>query len=1134
MTKRSKILLNLFVIVFCFWATTIYAAPWPGPGQIKKGAVTHQELLSLCLDRMALWIRACEEYMGWNEAAGKWGGIKSGQTVNAPLGINTDGKWYMQLFLAADGTDEQIAMCGVPRDTLLARVQRAVDGGKVYSNIRNALQLVKNGTWNNYPATIATALSAAATRVPPWPAVEHDTVYLGFDDCMDYFCTARCVTGLAVPQDFADPRIIAGKPIKEWLRTWDRSRGQLARNPVPAPSYAPDFTGDHHGFVNVFYSNFGIWRDFYEGFTWNIMANPSAFNAADVSPYGHHTDIAYRDMKISSGDGVLGHPHGGEYGVHFNHTMAYAASVFKDPLAHAFLARGVYGMRALPSYGWNNRIRHSLLNMGDASIEQRLTEFYEAYLMLRFCGEPDTVISYSEASRRLHGTFRSRHHGYGSHRTPDKVVVHSWTSTTRTSYGIPASYNAPVHPYPWDRWRDTSRSAKALANGSYNGGRSSEGRVTLITPDNDSLRPDGTQGDLFFVKAFQGITGELYQSLNVETVSRWDNNDGVMATAARLNRLNSTNPIDEKAVTYHSLVSFYDKTTVAFARVLPGANGMASGSWKNGFAATFYVDPLLPYTRDLYYEGGQLDLKARMMPYIVFDSLNGNTVNATEANRYADTLRSSWWCFNGRLGLATIDGAGDFVVTCPPPAAGGGTSNYMDLWGMVVGRRVPLAASSVQMSTAAAYYTDTRPDQVQALQRTLVSLDSRLPDGWQGLISETPDSQRVLALVRFHGSVSESGLRLSYPEGAPIFERPTIIRNDTAIAVFSFDTLESFGQTMAYYVKGSATEAVQTGDLQVRLKGNGEAILTYLSRGNSNRVYINGVLHTKTRSELRSGIQLSLTDDWTEVRLENEIDDDHSGPFVEVVNPVYLSDEQIKFYWGRHTWEPEPVLVDTNGLDVQVKASDRSGVAYVDFYLDWTFVGRDSIAPYSVNLPYSSFTNTSIHAVHAVAVDNRGNRQQSVSVPFRVSSSNVTSVERTIKPSHPNMLMNVSKKVNSSGTSFAGVYSTKVASLSKTNKSITVDNQTFENMVKVDGKHETAGFRFDVMNNDNYSMIRLDMSDKKVQLCRVEGGKLMILAEVNQRIDMNRWYSLKVEVSGKKLTGYVDGIEKLAAARWSY
>ncbi len=1104
----------LFALLFCTTIKADTTRPWPGPGQINKGAVTHKELLDLYLERMALWIRACEEKFGWNEATGKWG--------TQPMYNEEYYAGYVQLYLAADGSDEQVAMSGLSRDTLFARVDRYRQRWG-WSKLQTVYTRAKNGTLQGYDTVVASQLALARDRAPTWNLKSNDTIFLAFNPEMDYFRTAGCITGMPVVQDFADPRIIAGKPIKEWFRQWDRT----THTPItsggrpPAPCYAPDFSGDHHGIVNIHYHNFGLFRDTYNRLAWNIMTAPQNNHAGMLSPYSHHMDMARHNMLLSSGDGTYGAPMGLEYGVYFNYPLSYTASVYKSALSHAFLARGMYGIRALPSFGWNKRIAFSLLTMGDASVEQRLhSDFVSSYEHVRFAGKPDTVISYAEAARQLHGSYWYRYFRFGVHRTPDKVVVHGWRGTSRTGLQYPST-QPPTTPISWDTWKNRTRAEKARsASAGYEGKSTENLRVTLITPDNDSLRPSGGDGDLFFTRSFGGITGTLYSQVDPEITSRCDQSDGVMGTAARIYRLDAQAGYQERAVSYHALVSLYDKTTIAFTRILPGAGGIPTGSWQRGFGSSFYVDPHLPYQRDLHYEGGIIDLKAEMAPHV-----SENNVQTT-INSYVKPFSSNWWCFNGRLGLATIGGTGNFSI-------GFSKGQTQDLWGANVGYNQPLASGTVKVDMSAAYYTDTPPEKVKALQTTLVSLDGQLPIGWKGVVSETPDSQRVLALVRFYGDNGQGQLSLSYAEGAPIFERLTTISGTTSTATFDLDTLESFGQTMAFYVLGNATQAEQIGDIEVRLKGNGAASLVYLSRANSNTVYINGIPQSQTKSSLRAGITLNLTDSWTSVRIDNPIDDDHSGPSVEIVSPQFLTDEQCKFFWGSNTWEPDPVFVDILGLDVKIKAKDRSGVAYVDLYMnEVTYVGRDSSAPFEINIPAANFVGEPIHSLKAIAYDKLGNKQESFVVTCRVAlDSGITSVERATNGAITGNTVSLSNKGvrhDAISRTIQQTVTPKSVSVPVISERVSgVDAWVARGRVQPQNGISAAvsGMSFEYANVEY--VFGLDVSSGKAVLFRKGNNGISPIGDAACKVKSGSWYDLKVQISDGKIVGYVNNKERL-------
>ena len=138
------------------------------------------------------------------------------------------------------------------------------------------------------------------------------------------------------------------------------------------------------------------------------------------------------------------------------------------------------------------------------------------------------------------------------------------------------------------------------------------------------------------------------------------------------------------------------------------------------------------------------------------------------------------------------------------------------------------------------------------------------------------------------------------------------------------------------------------------------------------------------KADLRKGFAIDLqANKVVRVRISNEVDYDHMGPAVEIVSPQYLNAQQIKMHIPGIGWATEPVPCPEEGLEIEIYAKDRSGIAWVDVYLDWKKVGRLEAAPYKFKVP-KSVVSDGPHAVYAVASDALGNQRTSFTVPFMV------------------------------------------------------------------------------------------------------------------------------------------------------
>jgi hypothetical protein len=99
------------------------------------------------------------------------------------------------------------------------------------------------------------------------------------------------------------PRVVGGKPIKEWVLSWNR----ISKRSITARAcFAPEFSSDHHGFVDIWYA-MGCYADdvlaqnrwaggmWYKGLLWRTL-NGVPLSAEYVSPLAHHDELAEKDL----------------------------------------------------------------------------------------------------------------------------------------------------------------------------------------------------------------------------------------------------------------------------------------------------------------------------------------------------------------------------------------------------------------------------------------------------------------------------------------------------------------------------------------------------------------------------------------------------------------------------------------------------------------------------------------------------------------------------------------------------------------------------------------------------------------------------------------------------------------------
>jgi hypothetical protein len=86
---------------------------------------------------------------------------------------------------------------------------------------------------------------------------------------------------------------------------------------------------------------------------------------------------------------------------------------------------------------------------------------------------------------------------------------------------------------------------------------------------------------------------------------------------------------------------------------------------------------------------------------------------------------------------------------------------------------------------------------------------------------------------------------------------------------------------------------------------------------------------------------------------------------------------------------------------------------------------------------------------------------------------------------------------------------------------------SYEAKINVATVNGNAGILFRYTDASNYYMLRLNDSGDKVQLYKCISGTLTLLSEVALSISTSQYYTLKVDVKGNNVMGYVDGVQKI-------
>jgi hypothetical protein len=107
------------------------------------------------------------------------------------------------------------------------------------------------------------------------------------------------------------------------------------------------------------------------------------------------------------------------------------------------------------------------------------------------------------------------------------------------------------------------------------------------------------------------------------------------------------------------------------------------------------------------------------------------------------------------------------------------------------------------------YYSNVDAHATQRMSRELISLDSRLPRGWRGVLADDPDGTQYMLVSNFSGDSIASIHRLTSRKGAPVLRIPTTIEHDAADATFTLQQNHSLSQPIHYYIWGSHVRATE-------------------------------------------------------------------------------------------------------------------------------------------------------------------------------------------------------------------------------------------------------------------------------------------------------------------------------------
>jgi len=256
-------------------------------------------------------------------------------------------------------------------------------------------------------------------------------------------------------------------------------------------------------------------------------------------------------------------------------------------------------------------------------------------------------------------------------------------------------------------------------------------------------------------------------------------------------------------------------------------------------------------------------------------------------------------------------------------------------------------------------------------------LSGCLPNGWRAVAAPSGqgDGRRAIAVANFSGKEDTAVLRLSFDEGAAVFERDTTVTGTQGAIALHLKPLQTWGQMVELYIVSQPNQPViarqqAPGRFVIRPKQAEATSVRLRYRGpkaNAVRILrLDGTpLGTQPVAQVasRDGALLRLAGRPVLVEVESARRDT-VGPAVEIARIEGTADELL----------------------IGVNADDRSG-ASVGLYCDGRLVGRRQTPPFQWRMKVSP----GWHTFHASATDDSpaGNTSRSFRRTVRISEQGV-------------------------------------------------------------------------------------------------------------------------------------------------
>jgi hypothetical protein len=351
----------------------------------------------------------------------------------------------------------------------------------------------------------------------------------------------------------------------------------------------------------------------------------------------------------------------------------------------------------------------------------------------------------------------------------------------------------------------------------------------------------------------------------------------------------------------------------------------------------------------------------------------------TTSRRYFDAVgdrpleqgfesRSNWWSVSDRLGMAMSGGTGQIEVRRTVGRNWARTDAYKDKCDTVFAsalRAQDLKPGETRGEIAAVFFPDAPHAAVEEASRRLQEIILDLPRGWKGLLipgERQKPLSRHLAIANLDGNVTETSLRLTFDEGAPILSVSSVIRGRRGTMLLKLEPFESFGETLDSYAEVLGDKLVEVRKMALgrylfrTIPGETVEVRMRFSGGDAGPFQCQDVdgkileANALGRQDQGGGVIFKIEGEVTVLNMK-EIEQDRIGPAVEIADATVREDGRVTLCLDAH---------------------DQSGIRTIKVFVDGRPAGEISEAPWVWNgLPGSGY-----HTFQVEATDDSPRRNQ--------------------------------------------------------------------------------------------------------------------------------------------------------------